>query len=1250
MERLGVVLIESVAPDQYLISVEGTKISEVQDLAFIESISPYHPAFKINSRLLAAEVRDALPAVEALSTLSAAPAVPEVPKGGLTLQKVRRAPAPAPEETGNIEVVVFAGENPLAVVDAARGLGAHVIRTSGRIIILYADPSLIAALAAIPQVYRVNPYTPPTLTNHVATTIIHADTLQNDHGLDGSGQIVAIGDTGLDTGVDDATMHDDFQGRIVALHPLARPGDASDIDNHGTHVAGSVCGSGALSNGRIKGMAPAAKIVFQSTMDASRSLSGIPDDPRVGYFDVARNDGARLHTNSWSYGESNGIYNTFTSRCDDFAFRNREFLILFSAGNDGPLKVNAPGSGKNVLTVGASESVQPSLPASVQFPNSPAYPPPSYPGGPVLNGVAASADNQNEVIDFSCPGPAQNNRRKPDVVAPGTWILSTRSTVSSNDCGPDGLENTGDEDGSWTHAEAVGYGLPGQPILFGGDQNAPNAPAGSGAAAADNYCWMSGTSMSTPITAGCCAQLRQYLVEQRGHTPSAALIKALIVNGAVDMGMGIPDNSQGWGRVDLANTLFPKGSGRVQFDDELVNAVATGDIRSYDVFVSSITDTEPLTVTLVWRDPAGATIQNRLHLRVIHAASGAESSADSIADIRNNVQKVVVDPPQIGQYRIEVEGVSVTTGVPELAGLRQDYALVVANASGFSCHPSDIVQVIDRSGSMGYSNYMEPAKERAKQMIDILQINDRAGLVSFAASAATDMGFTAIDSQDVKDDAHDLIDPITAGGMTDLREALEQGVSALGADAGRPRAIVFLSDGYHTEPPPVIDNSFLDSVAAANVRVYTIALGPASDMAVLNTIASRTGAGAVYAIESAADIHKLQEIYYDITGDVGCGGVAHLSSAPLNNGERLDEAVQINRVARQAFFAVAWPRPGVEMFFWLKSPSGRAYSPGTSDANFYRGSSHAFYRIARPEAGAWSLVVERKGGGGSKPLTVTTVAMADADVECLAAVDPNYLYNDKVLLTLQARRGGKPLTGGKSIAMVTFPTRSVDDLLKQYAAQLRDTKFDEQALKGDKADPNLTKLGFFAAKCMEEGKDIYEREQVRVELTDDGQEADPKAKDGIYTAFFDPKAAGVAGSYQVQVSFEVNTSELGTHRCTRLIPVYVPRREQPAAKLVIREVFSRRNRLWRYSIIGASVFMADGSVATPAKGVRVSMVLQQGRLQLRSGDLPYYRIGNYYIWRCNWKEEQFKAGPAEVSVRASLNGVLAAQAREKIQL
>jgi subtilisin family serine protease len=1253
LERMGAILVESVGTDQYLVAIDSARLPELQALGFVESVSPYYPAFKINSNLLTTEVQDSLPAVAAISPLAAAPTerapAPSAPAGALTFRGALRRPSPDPEQVGNLEVTVFDGEDPLAVVDAVRALGARVIRASGQKIILYAAMSLVAQIAAIPQVRAVNPYRPPALANYVATGIIHADVLHDSHGLDGSGQIVAIADTGLDSGVDDAGMHDDFEGRIVSIHALGRPGDASDIDNHGTHVAGSVLGNGAMSNGLIQGMAPAARVVFQSTMDANRELGGLPDDLEDGLFDVARDDGAHMHTNSWG-APLEGAYTDNSDSTDTFAFNNREFLIVFAAGNwvwdeiteTWLTGINAPGTAKNALTVGASESEQ-TLPDRVNFPASPAYPHGCY-----IDDVDDEADNRNQVAGFSCVGPAQNNRRKPDVVAPGSWILSTRSSVSTNDCGPDGFAGTGDEDGIWTHAEAVGYGLPGQPIFFGGDEDAPDAPPGSGAAAADNYCWLCGTSMATPITAGACALLRQYLIEQRGHTPSAALLKALIINGAVDMGMGVPHNDQGWGRVDLTNTLFPTGTGRVQFDDSLDNALTAGDTNAYDVWVSSAA--EPLAVTLVWRDPPGATIQNPLHLRVIHVDSGTESTCDDIADICNNVQKVVVDPPQVGQYRIEVHCVNVTTGVPGLAGLRQDYALVVANATGFSCNPADIVQVIDRSGSMGYSGYMEPAKERAKQMIDILQINDHAGLVSFEASAVEDMPLTVIDAQDDKDAAHALIDPITSWGMTDLREALEQGTITLGVDAGRPRAIVFLTDGKHTQPPPEIDDPFLDGIASANIKVYAIALGQASDFTVLNNIASRTGTGSVYTVESAADVHKLQEIYYDIIGGMGCGGVVHLTSTPLAPGGTMQQEAVINAVAREGFFAAAWARRDAEIAFKLKSPSGRIYDPSTPDACFFRGSSHAFYRITRPEAGTWKLIVHHGGGGGNQLLTITTAAMADTDVQCQVELDPKYLYDDKILLRLTAQFDGQPLTGGKAIATITFPTKSIDDLLEQYADELKEMKLDEKALNGDKVDPDLVKLGDLAVKFLNSGKDIYEREQVRIELTDDGREADPKADDGVYTAFFDPKAAGVAGNYSIQVSFEVKHDKLGLHRCTRLIPVYVPRPEKPVTKLVIKDIFVRRNRLWRYIIVGAVVLKPDGTLATPNDGVSVSMLLTQGLHRVKSGDLPYYSRGGYYIWRLDMRAERLQPGLAVALVQAKVHGLLAAQVKQTIRL
>ena len=94
--------------------------------------------------------------------------------------------------------------------------------------------------------------------------------------------------------------------------------------------------------------------------------------------------------------------------------------------------------------------------------------------------------------------------------------------------------------------------------------------------------------MATPITAGACALSRQYFVEQRGVTPSATLLKSAIINGALDMGMGIPHNSQGWGRIDLDNTLFPPGPKQIVFNDSIDNAMTVGDIRTYEFPLSSI--------------------------------------------------------------------------------------------------------------------------------------------------------------------------------------------------------------------------------------------------------------------------------------------------------------------------------------------------------------------------------------------------------------------------------------------------------------------------------------------------------------------------------------------------------------------------------------------------------------------------------------------------------------------------------------
>ena len=130
-------------------------------------------------------------------------------------------------------------------------------------------------------------------------------------GLDGSGIIVTVADTGLDNGVNNSNMHPDFRDHITGIvsfppssgecsyYSLSPCGDdAEDLHGHGTHVAGSVLGDGTHSNGDIIGAAPEAHLLFHSIAttlnDGSESLIGIPDD-LDDMFALAWENDSRVH-------------------------------------------------------------------------------------------------------------------------------------------------------------------------------------------------------------------------------------------------------------------------------------------------------------------------------------------------------------------------------------------------------------------------------------------------------------------------------------------------------------------------------------------------------------------------------------------------------------------------------------------------------------------------------------------------------------------------------------------------------------------------------------------------------------------------------------------------------------------------------------------------------------------------------------------------------------------------------------------
>ena len=155
------------------------------------------------------------------------------------------------------------------------GSGCGATRASIRVR-LSADS--VEALAERAEVEWIEPFIQPELHNNVAVEAprMNVKTVWETHGLTGAGQVVAIADTGLDSG-DRLTMHPDFAGRIRYATSWVYADDWKDYYGHGTHVAGSVLGSGAAySNGLYRGVAYEAELVSCRRLVMSRDICIFP--------------------------------------------------------------------------------------------------------------------------------------------------------------------------------------------------------------------------------------------------------------------------------------------------------------------------------------------------------------------------------------------------------------------------------------------------------------------------------------------------------------------------------------------------------------------------------------------------------------------------------------------------------------------------------------------------------------------------------------------------------------------------------------------------------------------------------------------------------------------------------------------------------------------------------------------------------------------------------------------------------------
>ncbi|HRZ11713.1 MAG TPA: S8 family serine peptidase [Kiritimatiellia bacterium] len=571
---------------------------------------------------------------------------------------VREAMARGIAGTRNVNVVVF---NP----DDAERIG-QAIAALPRCAVLLAEPmtdrglvraSLTAAameeVAGWGEVEWIEPYTPKKLCNDVAqgTSKMNVSNAWSVLGLSGAGQTIAVCDTGLDTG-NTNTLHRDFTGRVAWVQALGRVGDWSDFDGHGTHVAGSILGSGASSSGKYRGGSYAASLVFQSVLDSSTNLGGIPSDLNV-LFRAAYTNGARIHSDSWGSADT-GEYTTDSRNTDMWIWSNKTMLVLFAAGNEGIDadkdgvvdldSLNSPGTAKNCLTVGASENYRTTGGYSTYqygvdlWTN-------DYPAEPIKSDYPSSPNSPQGLVAFSSRGPCNDGRIKPDIVAPGSDIISTRSKASTD----------------------TGWGT---------------------VSGNTNYIYMGGTSMATPLTAGSAGLVRQWLVNSAGITnPSAALMKAVLICGARHMAPGQygtgadqeipytrPNNVMGWGHVDLYNTLQPAASQYMSLYD--TNSLVTGGTNIFTFTVGSTT-TNKIVVTMAYSDyfataGSGKKLVNDLDLTVLKPSSTTlYANGRTSVDATNNVEMVEFEPNETGTYTVRVVGRTVPSGGS------QPYALVI---------------------------------------------------------------------------------------------------------------------------------------------------------------------------------------------------------------------------------------------------------------------------------------------------------------------------------------------------------------------------------------------------------------------------------------------------------------------------------------------------------------------------------------------------------------------------------------------
>ncbi|KAI9893411.1 MAG: hypothetical protein M1814_006708 [Vezdaea aestivalis] len=612
--NLGVEIQEYVSENTYLCRYEPADLEQLRALPYVRSANIYHAELKSTSALKETVDRENDRTEYRIDVIL--------------------------HDSPNVDCATLAPE-----VAEKAGVNVTELKVFSNKIRLTVNQDKLGDIASLDSVNRIEQVLPNRVFNDEARAILQADTILQARGYQGAGQTVCVADTGFDQGfsVDTSTtkIHPAFSGRVADLVSLwikdgsANP--AKDVNGHGTHVSGSICGNGSYNDSvkgkiSVKGTAPAAKLMMQSLSiwDEDEKAWGfkVPGDVALGLLSSPYTQGVRIHSNSWGPtwpGYQVG-YEANATGFDKFVFERPDFVAVVAAGNDasalnaGVSQIGGNGTAKNCITVGATGTSRPND------------------GRRFQPDTTVARQGPNDTGYFSSKGPTRDTGRiKPDVAAPGVIILSTASRAVAADA---------------------------------------KVRTNFGVSNDDDWMFLSGTSMATPLISGCVALLREALLQQGKTKPSAALIKALLVNGAVNYSAqngATWDYNQGFGRVDINSSIdvvkqatFVDGGYKLEttkFDVPTLRLVpaAQNKWESPAITIPS-TGKSKLVATLAYPDEQGSLLQNDVNLIVQAGAVERHGNVGTDAgfDQTNNVERVIWDNIPSGAVKVIVQASAFT--------------------------------------------------------------------------------------------------------------------------------------------------------------------------------------------------------------------------------------------------------------------------------------------------------------------------------------------------------------------------------------------------------------------------------------------------------------------------------------------------------------------------------------------------------------------------------------------------------------